>query len=110
MRIAQIGQGQIELSRWQTDQNAFVLAIVGLFLCGPLCLTAWVIGRRGSAGRTIGFVGTLIWLMGTIICLALAEMTRTLIWLVGTLICVTLAGVVEVAVEMYSQRRSRRSG
>ncbi len=51
---------------YATDQTSLVLAILGLLFCGALCPFAIVCGRPGSAGRTLGVIGTVIWVLGVI--------------------------------------------
>lgn len=65
------------------DRGGLVLTLglVGLFVCGPMSLAAWVMGNADlhemdlemmdaryrlttSAGRTIGAVGTILWILG----------------------------------------------
>lgn len=60
------------------------LGLVGLFVCGPLCLAAWIMGSGDlhemdagmmdpsgrpttSLGRNIGIIGTLFWIIGVVI-------------------------------------------
>jgi len=60
------------------------LGLIGLFVCGPLCLAAWVMGSGDlhemdagmmdpsgrsstSSGRNIGMLGTILWIGGTVI-------------------------------------------
>lgn len=60
------------------------LAVIGLFICGPLCIAAWVMGASDlremdagimdesgrsstSSGRSIGVLGTVLWIIGVII-------------------------------------------
>lgn len=57
------------------------LGIIGLFICGPLCLAAWVMGDNDiremdagkmdnsgrsttGTGRFLGIIGTLLWIVG----------------------------------------------
>jgi hypothetical protein len=57
------------------------LGLIGLFVCGPLCLAAWVMGSGDlhemdasmmdpsgrsstSSGRNIGMLGTVLWIIG----------------------------------------------
>lgn len=57
------------------------LGLIGLFVCGPLCLAAWVMGSSDlremdasmmdpsgrsstSSGRNIGMLGTVLWIIG----------------------------------------------
>jgi hypothetical protein len=59
------------------------LGLLGLFICGPLCLAAWVMGSSDlsemdagimdgsgrsttSSGRNIGILGTVLWIIGVI--------------------------------------------
>jgi hypothetical protein len=59
------------------------LGLVGLFICGPLCLGAWVMGSGDlhemdagvmdpsgrsttSTGRNLGIIGTLLWAIGVV--------------------------------------------
>ena len=60
------------------------LGIIGLFVCGPLCLAAWVMGGNDlremdagimdssgrsttSTGHSIGILGTALWIIGVIV-------------------------------------------
>jgi hypothetical protein len=60
------------------------LALIGLFVCGPLCLAAWVMGSGDlremdagmmdaggrattSSGRNVGILGTVLWLVSVVI-------------------------------------------
>jgi hypothetical protein len=60
------------------------LGLLGLFICGPLCLAAWVMGSGDlhemdaglmdpsgrsstSAGRNIGILGTVLWIGGAVV-------------------------------------------
>lgn len=60
------------------------LAVIGLLLCGPFCVAAWIMGDSDlremdagimdssgrsstSSGRTIGMVGTILWLIAVAI-------------------------------------------
>lgn len=60
------------------------LGIIGLFVCGPLCIAAWVMGDSDlremdagimdnsgrsttSTGRSIGVLGTVLWIIGVIV-------------------------------------------
>ena len=57
------------------------LGLIGLFVCGPLCLAAWIMGSgdlhemdagmmdpsgrsNTSSGRNIGMLGTILWIIG----------------------------------------------
>lgn len=59
------------------------LGLVGLFVCGPLCLAAWIMGSGDlramdagmmdpsgrsttSTGRNLGIIGTLLWAIGVV--------------------------------------------
>lgn len=59
------------------------LGLIGLFVCGPLCLAAWVMGSGDlhemdarvmdpsgrsttSVGRNLGVIGTLLWVIGVL--------------------------------------------
>ena len=59
------------------------LGLVGLFVCGPLCLAAWVMGSGDlhemgsgimdpsgrsttSTGKNLGIIGTLLWVIGVV--------------------------------------------
>jgi len=59
------------------------LGIIGFFVCGPLCVAAWVMGDSDlremdagimdisgrsttSTGRTLGVLGTILWIVGVI--------------------------------------------
>jgi hypothetical protein len=60
------------------------LGLIGLFVCGPLCLAAWVMGSGDlhemdaglmdpsgrsstSSGRNIGMLGTVLWIVAVVI-------------------------------------------
>jgi hypothetical protein len=60
------------------------LGIIGLFVCGPLCLAAWVMGdgdlremdagimdnsgrSTTATGRSLGVLGTVLWIIGVIV-------------------------------------------
>jgi len=60
------------------------LGLVGLFVCGPLCLAAWVMGSSDlremdagmmdpsgrsttSSGRNVGMLGTIVWAIGFVL-------------------------------------------
>jgi hypothetical protein len=60
------------------------LGLIGLFVCGPLCLAAWVMGSSDlremdagimdgsgrsntSSGRNIGMLGTVLWIVAVVI-------------------------------------------
>lgn len=60
------------------------LGIIGLFVCGPLCIAAWVMGDSDlremdagimdnsgrsttSSGRSVGMLGTVLWIIGVIV-------------------------------------------
>jgi hypothetical protein len=62
------------------------LALIGLFVCGPLCIGAWVMGSGDlhemdvgimdqsgrsstSSGKNIGMLGTLLWIVGFVLLL-----------------------------------------
>jgi hypothetical protein len=62
------------------------LGIIGLFVCGPLCVAAWVMGDgdlremdRGfidnsgrsttTTGRSLGILGTILWIIGMVVVL-----------------------------------------
>ncbi|HEX9046905.1 MAG TPA: hypothetical protein VF988_07745 [Verrucomicrobiae bacterium] len=64
--------------------------ILGFLLCGPLCIAAWVMGnsdlrdmdaglmdRSGrsatAAGRTLGVIGTLLWIIAFVVTIALSH-------------------------------------
>jgi hypothetical protein len=59
------------------------LGLIGLFICGPLCIAAWLMGdsdiremdagimdRSGrsttSTGRTLGILGSILWIIGIV--------------------------------------------
>jgi hypothetical protein len=60
------------------------LGIIGLFVCGPLCIAAWVMGDNDlremdagimdnsgrsttSTGRSLGILGVILWIIGVIV-------------------------------------------
>ncbi len=66
------------------------LGLIGLFVCGPLCLAAWVMGSGDlhemdagmmdpsgrsstSSGRNIGMLGTILWVIGFVFFLSLSQ-------------------------------------
>jgi hypothetical protein len=75
------------LKRPHRASTILTLAIVGLLVCGPLCIAAWIMGdsdlremdaglmddngRPSTAtGRTLGIVGTVLWLIFAIVIFA----------------------------------------
>jgi hypothetical protein len=66
------------------------LGLIGLFVCGPLCLAAWVMGSGDlhemdasmmdpsgrsstSSGRNIGMLGTILWIIGFVFFLVINQ-------------------------------------
>jgi hypothetical protein len=66
------------------------LGLIGLFVCGPLCLGAWVMGNgdlhemdagmmdpsgrsNTSSGRNIGMLGTILWIIGFVFFLVTSQ-------------------------------------
>jgi hypothetical protein len=66
------------------------LGLIGLFVCGPLCLAAWVMGSGDlhemdagmmdpsgrsstSSGRNIGMLGTILWIIGFVFVLVINQ-------------------------------------
>lgn len=64
--------------------TVLALGIIGLFVCGPLCIAAWVMGDSDlremdagimdnngrsttSTGRSLGILGTILWIIGVIV-------------------------------------------
>jgi hypothetical protein len=60
------------------------LGIIGLLVCGPLCIAAWLMGDNDiremdasimdnsgrattATGRTLGIIGTILWIIGIIV-------------------------------------------
>ncbi|MEX2288678.1 MAG: GYF domain-containing protein [Planctomycetaceae bacterium] len=83
--FAATGSGSHPRSFVQPDRGALIVALglIGLFICGPLCLVAWVLGAgdlgemrsgtrdergRGATtwGMALGVIGTALWVMGAV--------------------------------------------
>jgi hypothetical protein len=77
-------QGQPIIRKSHRAGTILVLGIIGLFVCGPLCIAAWVMGDSDlremdagimdnsgrsttSTGRSLGILGTILWIIGGII-------------------------------------------
>jgi hypothetical protein len=77
-------QGQPIIRKPHRAGTILALGIIGLFVCGPLCIAAWVMGDSDlremdagimdnsgrsstSSGRSLGILGTVLWIIGVII-------------------------------------------
>jgi hypothetical protein len=77
-------QGQPIIRKPHRAGTILALGIIGLFVCGPLCVAAWVMGGSDlremdagimddsgrsttSSGRTLGILGTILWIIGAIV-------------------------------------------
>ena len=78
------GQNQMTIRKAHRAGAIFALGIIGLFICGPLCLAAWVMGSGDlhqmdtgvmdnsgrsltQTGLSLGRIGTVLWIVGAIL-------------------------------------------
>lgn len=77
-------QNQPTMRKPHRAGTILALGIIGLFVCGPLCIAAWVMGDSDlremdagimdnsgrsstSSGRSLGILGTVLWIIGVIV-------------------------------------------
>ncbi|MBE0541917.1 MAG: hypothetical protein IH623_11065 [Verrucomicrobia bacterium] len=77
-------QSQSMIRKAHRAGTILALGIIGLFVCGPLCIAAWVMGDSDlremdagimdnsgrsstSSGRSLGILGTVLWIIGVIV-------------------------------------------
>lgn len=77
-------QSQPTMRKPHRAGTILALGIIGLFVCGPLCLAAWVMGGSDlremdagimdnsgrsttSSGHSLGILGTVLWIIGVIV-------------------------------------------
>lgn len=77
-------QGQPMIRKAHRAGTIIALGVIGFFVCGPLCIAAWVMGDNDlremdagimdnsgrsttSSGRSLGIVGTILWIIGVIV-------------------------------------------
>jgi hypothetical protein len=77
-------QGQPNVPKPHRAGTILALGIIGLFVFGPLCVAAWVMGNNDlhemdagtmdsrarsmtNSGRTLGIIGTILWIIGAIV-------------------------------------------
>ena len=78
------GQNQNAIRKAHRAGAIFALGLIGLFICGPLCLAAWVMGSGDlhqmdagvmdnsgrsltQTGLSLGRIGTVLWIIGVIL-------------------------------------------
>jgi hypothetical protein len=78
------GQNQTTIRKAHRAGAIFALGLIGLFICGPLCLAAWVMGSGDlhqmdagvmdnsgrsltQTGLSLGRIGTVLWIIGVIL-------------------------------------------
>lgn len=77
-------QSQPMIRRPHRAGTILALGIIGVFVCAPLCIAAWVMGDSDlremdaglmdnsgrsttSSGRSVGILGTVLWIIGVIV-------------------------------------------
>ncbi len=79
-----VRQAQPALRKQHRAGTILTLAIIGLLVCGPLCIAAWIMGDNDlremdaglmdesgrsstSTGRSLGVIGTILWIIAVIV-------------------------------------------